>query len=307
MEIITMNGNGIQKKTAAAIGFFDGVHRAHRRLIEQMITIAEQKGLEKAVITFDKHPKNVLFGIDYYYITPLQRKLEKLAAFDIDKVYLIEFDQKKASMEPRRFIERYLDHLDTLVCGFDFTFGLRASGNTETLEKFGRFDTVVVEKQTHEGHKIGSTHIRDLIRGGRVDEVVETLGEYYRIRGEVIHGSKQGRTIDYPTANIDVGEYLIPKKGVYATMSKVKNTWYKSMSSVGVNPTLSEGTTISVESYLFEFDDTIYGEVIDTVFIKRLRDEKKFDSKEALARQIDKDGEATLAILKEMRIDGGIA
>ncbi len=304
MEVKTIGQEKITPHTAAAIGFFDGIHKAHQSLIKQMIKEADKRGLNKAIITFDKHPKHVLFDMDYYYITPLEEKIKQLKAYPIDTVYVIEFDKEKASMNPRAFIQDVLNPLDVLVCGFDFTFGFRASGNVDLLKNHGDFETIIVDELKYCGYKIGSTHIRDLIRGGHVDEIKPILGDYYRLKGTVIHGKKKGRTIAYPTANIDVKQYLIPKKGVYATLSKVKGQWYRSMTSVGFNPTLNRSTSISVESYLFDFADTIYGEAIELVFIKRLRDEKKFPSVQALIDAIKNDETKTLKVLKGVKIDG---
>ena len=140
--------------------------------------------------------------------------------------------------------------------------GVRGSGNVKTLLQDARFETIVVKEVTFEGYKVGSTHIRDLINSGQVENVTEVLGDYYSLKGEVIHGAKKGRMIGYPTANIDTGDYLIPKKGVYATMTKVAGKWYQSMSSIGHNPTLNCRVDLSVESNIFDFDQDIYGDTI---------------------------------------------
>ncbi|MFW5841714.1 MAG: bifunctional riboflavin kinase/FAD synthetase [Bacillota bacterium] len=298
MEVITLNGVKIAPNTVAAIGFFDGVHKAHQTLIKTMLTIAEQHHKEKAIITFDVHPKSVLFELDYNYITPLKKKLEIFETFGVDKVYLIEFTKDKARLEPDEFIDNYLTGLDELVCGFDFKFGTRGSGNVGTIKAHPSIKAVIVDELTYDGYKIGSTHIRDLIMSGQVHHIKETMGRHYSITGEVIHGANQGRGIGYPTANIDTGDYLIPKKGVYASFTKVKGVWHPSMSSIGHNPTLNCQTNISVESYIFDFDEQIYGEVIEILFIERLRDEQKFSSVDALVAQIDEDGHRTLEILK---------
>jgi len=297
MEIIKLNGKKIEDNVVAAIGFFDGVHKAHQALINEAIKIGQKENLKTAVITFDVHPKTVLFGLDYFYITPLSKKISKLEQFDIDYLYLIEFDKDKAQLTPEAFIDYYIANLHTLVCGFDFKFGVRGSGNVKTLKTKAPFRTVVIHELTHEGYKIGSTHIRDLVMSGQVDKIEDTLGEYYAISGEVVHGAKKGRLIGYPTANIDTDGYLIPKAGVYATMTKYNDQWYPSMTSVGHNPTLNCNVNLSVESYLFDFDQMIYGESIETVFLKRLRDEQKFDRIEALIEQIDADGEETKKFL----------
>lgn len=298
MEIIKLNGLKIKPNTVAAIGFFDGVHKAHQSLIQTMKTIAKEKNAKTAVITFDVHPKSILFDLEYKYITPINRKIEKIRALDVETLYLIEFSKDKAKLSPEAFIDYYLDGLDTLVCGFDFKFGVRASGNVDTLKHYANFKTLVVDELTYGGYKIGSTHIRDLILSGQVHLIKETLGEAYSVTGEVIHGEKKGRMIGYPTANVDTTDYLIPKKGVYATMTCVDDTWYQSMSSIGHNPTLNCKSDLSVESYLFNFDEQIYGKTIEIRFIKRLRDEIKFNTVEALISQIKQDENETLNILK---------
>jgi len=300
MEIIKLNGIKIADDTVAAIGFFDGVHLAHRKLINKTIEIGNEKGLKKAVITFDVHPKSILFDLDYFYLTPLKRKIEIFKEFDLDYIYVIEFSKEKASMTPIDFVNFYFSNINTVVCGFDFKFGVRGSGNVKTLLQDARFETIVVKEVTFEGYKVGSTHIRDLINSGQVENVTEVLGDYYSLKGEVIHGAKKGRMIGYPTANIDTGDYLIPKKGVYATMTKVAGKWYQSMSSIGHNPTLNCRVDLSVESNIFDFDQDIYGETIEIMFIKRLRSELKFANVDELITKIDQDKVDTLLILKNI-------
>ncbi|MCK5761936.1 MAG: bifunctional riboflavin kinase/FAD synthetase [Candidatus Izimaplasma sp.] len=289
MKIIKLNGNPIEHKTVAAIGFFDGVHLAHKELIKKTIEIGNENNLAKAVITFDIHPKSILFDLDYYYLTPLKRKLKLFEQFDLDFIYVIEFSKHKASLTPLEFIDIYLKNIDTIVCGFDFKFGVRGSGSITTLLNDTRFKTIVVKEVTYEGYKVGSTHIRDLIRSGQVDKVEEVLGDYYSITGEVIHGAKKGRMIGYPTANISTNGYFIPKRGVYVTLTLVDGKWYKSMTSIGHNPTLNCRIDLSVEANIFEFNQEIYGNTIEIKFLKRLRDEIKFTSIEKLISKIDQD------------------
>ena len=299
MIVKPLNGQTITPNTVAGIGFFDGLHRAHQTLIETTIAHAKNKNCPAAIITFDVHPKSVLLDLDYFYMTPIEKKLELLKAFDLDTVYVIEFDKGKASLTPQAFIETYLHGLHTLVCGFDFHFGIRGSGTVETLREEAAFSTVVIDPLLHDGYKICSTYIRDLIRGGHVDQVPETLGRFYSLEGKVIHGEKKGREIGYPTANLNTGNYLIPKKGVYATQTRRGNRWYPSMATIGHNPTLNKNSALSVETYLFDFDDTLYGEVLEVRFLKRLRDEQKFAHVQALIDQIDQDAVLALEIVKK--------
>ena len=300
MKVVKLNGIPIDHNTVAAIGFFDGVHLAHRELIKKTIEIGNEKKIAKAVVTFDIHPKSILFDLDYFYLTPLKRRIEIFSQFDLDYVYVIEFSKEKASLTPQEFINTYLKNIDTIVCGFDFKFGVRGSGNVSTLLNDNRFKTIIMNEVTYAGYKVGSTHIRDLIRSGQVDKVNKVLGDYYSIIGEVIHGAKKGIMIGYPTANISTNGYFLPKRGVYVTLTKVDNVWYESMTSVGHNPTLNCRIDLSVESNIFNFDKEIYGEVIEIKFIKRLRDEVKFTSVEDLISQIDKDKITTLSTFKNL-------
>ena len=298
MNVTYLSEESIFKDTVLAVGFFDGIHLAHQRLIEETIKIGKKLGKKTALLTFDVHPKTVLFDLEYQYLTPLPAKIKKLKKFALDDLYILRFTKKLASMDPHEFMERYISNAHTIVCGFDFKFGIRGSGNVDMLNASDAFETVVVDEITYHGFKVGSTHIRDLLHAGRVDEVEEILGHPYEITGQVIHGAKKGRMIGYPTANIDTTDYLIPRKGVYATKTLVDGVWYDSMSSVGHNPTLNCRSDLSVESNLFDFDQDIYGKEITTVFIKRLRDEIKFDQVDDLITQIDQDKQDTIEILK---------
>ena len=298
MKVIILNNKVVDHNTVAAIGFFDGVHLAHKELIKKTIEIGNKEQLKKAVITFNVHPKSILFDLDYYYLTPLDYKIKLFKEFDLDYLYIIEFSKEEASLTPKSFINKYLKNIDTIVCGFDFKFGVRGSGNVKTLLNDNRFKTIVIQEVTYEGYKVGSTHIRDLIRSGQVDKVKEVLGDYYSISGEVIHGSKKGRMIGYPTANISTNGYFLPRRGVYVTLTKVNNSWHQSMTSVGHNPTLNCRIDLSVEAYIFDFNQEIYGEIIEIKFIKRLRDEIKFSSIEELIKEIDNDKINTMTYFK---------
>ncbi|MFW6299190.1 MAG: bifunctional riboflavin kinase/FAD synthetase [Bacillota bacterium] len=303
MKIIPLNSETPKARVAAAIGFFDGVHTAHRSLIETMKKEAKARGIASAVITFDRHPKSVLSGEPYHYITPLSRKLRKIEAYDVDFIYLIRFDKDKAALQPKAFIDAYLKNVEVLVCGFDFSFGRHAQGTPETLKAYGAFETIVLKRQDHKGDKVGSTAIRKAILNGDMEKVHILMGEHYTIEGTVIQGAQKGRTIGYPTANIDTHEYLIPKTGVYASRTYVEGAWHDSVSSVGYNPTLSQNESVSVESHILDFDHELYGTSIAVVFIKRLRDEIAFDSKEALRERIDQDVEEARAILKQYKLN----
>ena len=281
----------------AVIGFFDGIHKAHQSLFDTAFHWAKTKGKTPVVITFDVHPKSVIYDLEMNYITPLPQKVNRLKAAGFETVFVIEFTPEKAQIKAHDFIQNYLTGLYGLVCGFDFRFGHGGQGDVTLLKEKAPFLIEVLKEVRHSDQKIGSSLIRELIENGKVEQVEDLLGRFYSIEGEVVHGEKKGRLIGYPTANLHTDHFIIPKKGVYASFTQVAGTVYPSMTSVGNNPTLNAHHPLSVESYLFDFDQTIYGEIIETYFVKRLRDEEKFDSVVDLIAQIDADAVATKTIL----------
>lgn len=298
MATYSLTKHQLDKTMVAAIGFFDGVHIAHQALFVETFKTAKQYQKKPVIITFDKHPQSVIFDLDFKYITPLSKKSEILHQMGFEDVYVIAFDKTIAQLKPEDFIESYLKDLYALVCGFDFKFGVGGQGTVLDLKKHQTFETIVIEEKRISEQKIGSSLIRDLLRAGQVEAATVLLGRYYSVSGEVISGEQKGRLIGYPTANIETLDYIIPKKGVYATQTKLDGIVYDSMTSIGHNPTLNTRHALSVETYIFDFNEMIYGEHIETYFVKRLRDEIKFDSVSALIKQIDQDALDTKSVLK---------
>ncbi len=300
MKIVDLNGETLTEGTTAAIGFFDGVHLAHRRLLETTRRLADASSSPMGVITFDVHPKSVLEQRGYTYLTPLQRKLTLLAEAAPDTIYLIKFTQTKASLSPERFINHYLKGLKTLVCGFDFHFGAGAKGTVDTLRSIGRFETVVVDEMTLDGQKIGSTRIRSLIETGHVDAAIDMLGAPYRLQGHVVHGKNKGFLTGYPTANLMTSGYVLPKPGVYASRARIGNDrWRNSFTNIGCQPTLNDRGDLCVETHIFDYSGDLYGKTLEIEFIARLRDEKHFASLDELVAQLDADKATALEILKK--------
>lgn len=288
----------LNQEMIAIIGFFDGIHLAHQKLLKQALEWAKSAKKTPVVITFDVHPKSVIFGLEKTYITPLNQKVKYLNKAGFDTIYVIRFNQEISKIEASQFIDDYLAGLYGLVCGFDFRFGHGGQGDVRLLQSQTSFETRVLKEVRHQHQKISSSLIQELISQGKCEEVFPLLGRYYSIEGEVIHGEKKGRLIGYPTANIATDQYLIPQKGVYASYTRVDDRIYPSMTSVGHNPTLNAHHPLSVESFIFDFDRMIYGKQIETFFVQRLRDEMKFAAVEDLIKQIDADGVMTLEILK---------
>lgn len=283
--------------SAMALGFFDGVHLGHQKVISKAKQIADEQDLQSAVMTFYPHPAVVLGKKENpEYLTPLKEKEKRIEALGIDRLYVVKFDKNFSSLTPRQFVDEYIVRLNVrhTVCGFDFTYGHKGKGTSETLsdDADGRFGVTIVEKVEEHEEKISSTKIRELLHAGKADEVSSYLGHPYEMKGTVVSGEKRGRTLGFPTANIDPdGPYLIPETGVYAVKMKVRSKWLDGVASIGYKPTFRQnyGEQPAIEVYLFDFEDDIYGESVFVKWYKKLRDEEKFDSADALVRQMEQD------------------
>lgn len=287
---------------AMALGYFDGVHRGHQKVILEAKTKAAQMGICSAVMTFDPHPSVVLGKTvqQIQYITPLEEKVKIIEELGIDYLFIIHFTAEFANLLPQEFIDQYVIGLNVrhVVAGFDFTYGRMGKGTMETLPFHSRdqFSYSIVPKFTQGDEKVSSTRIRNLLREGRTDSLLSLLGRYYTTSGIVIHGDKRGRTIGFPTANVDINEeYIIPPLGVYAVRFNVKNQWHNGVCNIGFKPTFNkEALHPSVEVHLFDFNEDIYGEEVTIEWHLHLRKEQKFSGIEELVAQIERDKQNTL-------------
>nr|WP_077617861.1 bifunctional riboflavin kinase/FAD synthetase [Bacillus sinesaloumensis] len=285
--------------TVLALGYFDGVHLGHKKVVETAKKEAENLGIACSVMSFDPHPSIVLKKdiTHVEYITPLNHKEELFAEMGIDYLYIVNFSAEFASLSPQQFVDEYIVGLQVkhVVAGFDFTFGRYGKGTMESLPEYAkeRFTQTTVEKLTYRDEKVSSTLIRDLIQSGKVEQLPPVLGRYYSLKGTVVDGDKRGRTIGFPTANIKVnGDYIIPKMGVYAVRLRVESTWYNGVCNLGLKPTFHENKTEpSVEVHLFDFNKDIYHEEVTVEWHMRIRSERKFSSIDELVKQIGLDKE----------------
>ncbi len=292
--------------SAAAVGFFDGLHRGHQDVINNMIEIAEEKGLKKAVMTFDPHPSVVLSPKKQRttYLTPLDIKLEMFEGLGIDYCFIINFSSAFASLEPDYFVNEYLinNKVKEVIAGFDFSYGRYGKGNIDTLKSYDDFNTTAVAKLTSGNEKISTTKLRDDLAGHRLEEVNDALGRPFEIEGVVVQGEKRGRTIGFPTANVEPGyRYHLPAKGVYAVTLKLDNEEgiYKGVCNVGVKPTFHDNLTrVAIEVHLFDFDRSIYGENVTVYWHNFIRKEQKFSGIDELTEQIGKDKEKAAELLE---------
>jgi riboflavin kinase/FMN adenylyltransferase len=287
---------------AMAMGYFDGVHRGHQQVILEAKKQAEEKGICSAVMTFDPHPSVVLGKADkqIQYITPLTAKIKIIEELGIDYLFIIHFSVEFANLLPQEFIDQYVIGLNVkhVVAGFDFTYGRMGKGTMETLPFHSRdnFSYSVVPKFTLGDEKVSSTRIRSLLKEGKTNELVSLLGRYYTTSGIVIHGDKRGRTIGFPTANVDLNdEYIMPPLGVYAVKMKVNSNWYNGVCNIGFKPTFNkEALHPSVEVHLFDFNEEIYGQEVVIEWHLHLRKEQKFSGIEELVAQIERDKQNSL-------------
>lgn len=280
-----------------ALGFFDGVHRGHRTVINTAKQIAKEKNVHLALMTFNQHPSIVFKKVKPEAITYLstnERKEEFMDELGVDYLYEVDFTSAFASLSPQEFVDQYIVGLNAVavVAGFDYTYGKKEVAAMEHLPGYakGRFEVIEVGKVTGEGEKISSTRIRQALSDGEIAEANDMLGYVYQTPGIVIHGDARGRTLGYPTANIDVKPGIrLPKVGVYAVRIKVGNEWYEGMASIGYNVTFEANRQLSVEVNIFDFNSNIYGETVAVEWHKYLREEKKFSGIDGLIEQLDQD------------------
>ncbi|TFJ94702.1 riboflavin biosynthesis protein RibF [Lentibacillus salicampi] len=286
-------------ETAAAIGFFDGIHKGHQKVIRTAVNEAKSRNMESAVITFHPHPSVVLKkDIQHVqYITPLREKQEILQQLGVDRLYIITFNKELSSLEPQTFIDHFIINLNIkfLVAGFDYTYGHKGKGNMQVIHEHSRrlFDVTVIDKVQSGDLKISSTRIRELLKSGQIGEANELLGRPLVIRGIVKEGDKRGREIGYPTANLEIdSDALLPKIGVYAVKVRFKNEVYEGMASLGYNPTFTlDRDEPIIEVNIFDYNNDLYGEELVLEWHQYMREEIKFNSAEKLIEQIEKDEE----------------
>lgn len=283
--------------TVVAVGYFDGVHLGHQKVIKRAKAIADEKGMISAVMTFHPHPSVVLKKKKQHirYITPIEEKASILESLGIDRMYVVTFNDELADLLPQQFVDHFFIKINVkhVVAGFDFTYGRMGKGSMETLpfHSRGAFTQTVINKVEKERDKISSTLIREFIDQGKIAEVSELLGRPYQLCGRVISGDKRGRTIGFPTANLNIERpFLLPRVGVYAVGLKLEGQYYLGMANVGYKPTFYDNTEkISIEIHIFDYNNSIYGQELCVDWFEFIRDEVKFNGIEELVCQLKDD------------------
>lgn len=298
----SLPGDG--KRRAVTIGKFDGVHRGHRQVIQQLLSMAGKA--ESTVITFDRHPHATLKpGSEPTPILSDSQKIELLAAAGVSRVVVLPFDESLSALSHEDFSQTVLaEGLSTSVVlvGADFRYGHGGAGDIETLraegDHWGFRVEVVADVCEAEGERVSSTMIRRLLGEGNVSTVHHLLERYHSVRGEVGHGFERGRVLGYPTANLrEKIEGLLPADGVYATRVVHRGTTYPAATSLGVNPTFGDVNERTLESHLIDVTLDLYGDTVTVEFVEFIRGMRKFASPEALAQQMAADEEVIRGIL----------
>lgn len=295
MEYIAGNTEFQLKNSAVTLGKFDGIHLGHQYLIDQVISHKEL-GLTAVMFSFLFHPYNLFSDKEFQQIYTEEEKAVQLSQTGLDVLVAYPFTKETRSIEPEDFIKKILvEKLDAkiIVVGNDFRFGHKRRGDITLLQQYADtygYKVIACEKKRWHDHIISSSAIRAELKEGNMEAVNAMLGHPYRIRGEVLHGRKIGRTLGMPTTNITPPtNKLLPPCGVYPSKTLVDGTDYFGVTNIGYKPTVGAETSKGVETYLFDFDQDLYGKVIEVELMKYERAELKFDTLEELKEKMKAD------------------
>lgn len=296
----------MRNEYCATIGFFDGAHRGHQFMIDSLTTMAHAQGRQSLVITFDRHPRQVVHA-DYVpqLITTTDEKLQLLHATAADRIEVLHFDAQMAQLSAYEFMRQVLHDkygVAMLLTGYDNRFGHNRAEGFADYVRYGEEMGIEVRQNTPidiDGLRVSSSLIRRLIVEGNITEASNCMGHPYSITGSVAHGFQEGRRIGFPTANIvpESAEKLVPGNGVYATRVSVEGgEWMPAMLNIGTNPTFQRQQT-TIEAHIIGFEGDIYGRKVRVEFGRKLRDEQRFESVEALQKQLEADKKEVLMVL----------
>lgn len=301
MQVINqLSAEELDQPFGLTIGNFDGVHKGHRDVLDYVGKKCHQSNSRLVVMSFNPHPQEILNPGNYFLINSMEEKRDLLDSCGVDFLCEVKFDRNFSTQTPEEFLKKYIfcnKNLTSLFLGHDFTFGANKTGGHKIAENFCLKNGVNfenLEKFEFDGERVSSSLVRELVQSGNVDKASELLGRHYFVSGRIEKGDGRGRKIGFPTANVGFSKNrIIPKRGVYATETKIGKLNYYSVTNIGVKPTFLEGAGLTVESHILDFDRDIYGELVQVHFHQKLRDEKKFDSVNDLIKQIARDVEKT--------------
>lgn len=296
------------KPTIATIGIFDGVHLGHKKILEKVIASSKNLNAESVVLTFFPHPRTVLQSTEEMkQLNTIDEKIALMNELGIDNLVIHPFDKDFSRLTAEEFVKNVLIeqfNIKKIIIGHDHRFGRNRTADINDLIEFGKeydFEVEQISAEEINEAAISSTKIRNALNEGNIDLANQYLGYEYMISGKIIEGKKLGRTIGFPTANIFVEENykLIPKSGVYIVKVNVLERAFFGMMNIGTNPTTDDSRNQKIEVNILEFDNDIYNKPINIHFLKRIREEKKFDTLNDLKNQLNLDKEATLSFAKK--------
>lgn len=283
-----------KSSSAIALGFFDGVHIAHRKIISLAVDYAKKNNLSPIALSFDASPLELLSDCRIKYLTTNKEKQSIIKSLGADTEFL-PLSKELLSMEADAFVKEILVdkyNIKYAVCGYNYRFGRNGKGDTKLLCQLGNqygFEVTVCDCETLLGEGISSSRIRELISDGNIEPANELLGRNFSLSGIVCEGKQLGRKLGFPTANVFFNEHtVIPRNGVYKTLVTVENDSYTAITNTGINPTVG-GEALRTETYIPDFNRNIYGKEIKIEFLSFIREERKFDSIEELKTQIKQD------------------
>jgi riboflavin kinase / FMN adenylyltransferase len=292
-----------------ALGNFDGLHRGHRKILDRIRRVAGEHGGTSVVMTFDPHPPRIVRPdkAPPLLMTTAQ-KLEMLAGSGVQGAAIVRFTPELSRWDPETFVRNVLvDWLRVaeVWVGANFLFGHDRAGNVTMLRALGArygFKAEKIDPVRYKEFVVSSTRIRRLVAEGRVDEAGALLGHQFFVDGTVVHGAHRGRTIGFPTANLCTENELLPPHGVYATTARVGTRVCASVTNVGTRPTVDSSGRTTVETHVFDLDRDLYGSPIRIGFVQRMRDERTFESLDALRAQIDADCRAARVLFDRLSL-----
>ena len=286
-----------QKGAVISFGVFDGVHIGHQALIQRLLNRAKELGVESVILTFDPHPALSTKGKAPPSITNIEKKIELLKSYGVDRVIVEDFNDQFSQLSPEEFVRDILVgklHAKNIVVGYDCAFGKDRAGDKWLLLDLGdKYDVPVdiIEPYSLDGEAVSSTRLRNAIQQGDLEMAKKLLGRFYSISGVVVAGKGVGHKIGRATANIQTQNEVLPPYGVYAVKAIIDKQSFDGILNMGLQPTIGDGQ-FRIEVHLMDFDGTIYGFKIEILFIKGIRKERRFSTSEELIEQIKKD-EAT--------------
>ncbi|MBE6049453.1 MAG: bifunctional riboflavin kinase/FAD synthetase [Clostridium sp.] len=293
--MLVYNNEAKNQVNYIALGNFDGLHKGHLSLVDKVVALAKENKGKSIVYTFENHPKTLIdSNAKISLLLDNKNKEELLKNRNVDIVYFEKFTEEFMKKSPEDFIAYIVEKFKVkgIVIGFNYRFGYKNLGNTDLLKKLStkyNFEVFIMEPCKLDDEVISSTRIRKELLEGNIEYANKMLTRPYFLEGKVVSGRQIGRTIGFPTANLEYSKFaLLPKEGVYYTNVIVNEKKFKGITSVGNNPTVN-GKNITVETFILDFNEDIYGDTIKVFFLKKIRDNKKFDSLDQLKAQLNLD------------------